>query len=277
MRRSLCQSVRLWFWVVLLAAAGCDRPESLPFAAETDEPNFRRGQQLVKTGREQEALAAYLKVIEKRGEDAPESHLEAGLIYQQHIKDPLAAIYYFRKYLELKPNSPQSELVRQRIDAATRDFARTLPAQPFESTMEKADLTELVDKLQRENNQLKEELAAARAAPPAGGAPSAAGETPAARDDNVPAAPAEVEPAVITIRTHPASPANRGAAAAGSRPPAGAVAAGRRHTVGPGDTLMKIAQHYYGSRSRWRDIFNANRDVMKSESSLKPGMELKIP
>ena len=95
----------------------------------------------------------------------------------------------------------------------------------------------------------------------------------------MPAAPAEAAPTVVTIRTHPAAPANRGTVATGSRPPAGAatVAAGRRHTVGPGDTLMKLAQRYYGSRSRWRDIFNANRDVMKSESSLKPGMELKIP
>jgi len=31
------------------------------------------------------------------------------------------------------------------------------------------------------------------------------------------------------------------------------------------------------NRARWRDIYAANRNVMKSESDLKVGMELKIP
>jgi nucleoid-associated protein YgaU len=51
----------------------------------------------------------------------------------------------------------------------------------------------------------------------------------------------------------------------------------RRVTVGKGDTLFSLAQRYYGNRSRWRDIYAANRDVMKSESDLRLGMEIKIP
>jgi len=76
---------------------------------ETNEPYYRQGDQLKRQGRYQEALAAYLKVIEKRNEDAPESQLEAGLIYQQYLKDPIYAIYHFRKYLELEPNSRQAD------------------------------------------------------------------------------------------------------------------------------------------------------------------------
>ena len=63
----------------------------------------------------------FLKVIQKRGlNESPESHLEVGLLYQFHFKDPIAAIFHYRKFRELKPNSPQADLVRQRIDAATR-------------------------------------------------------------------------------------------------------------------------------------------------------------
>ncbi|HKB89902.1 MAG TPA: hypothetical protein VKC60_05230, partial [Opitutaceae bacterium] len=145
-----------------LLVAGCQRSDSTGFGAETDEPDYRRGQQLVKAGRQQEALTAFLNVIEKRGEDAPESHLEVGLIELQYVKDPIAAIYHFRKYLELKPNSQQADLVRQRIETAMRDFARTLPAQPLENQIDRLDLMELVDKLKRENDQLKADLAAAR-------------------------------------------------------------------------------------------------------------------
>ncbi|MFI5357049.1 MAG: LysM peptidoglycan-binding domain-containing protein [Opitutales bacterium] len=52
---------------------------------------------------------------------------------------------------------------------------------------------------------------------------------------------------------------------------------GRRHTIVKGDTLFSLAQRYYGNRSKWRDIYDANRDQLSSENSLRIGMELKIP
>src|SRR3954464_11791979 len=145
--------------VLALVLAGCSDSEHVNTAAELDEPNYREGQSFLKTGRRQEALAAFLKVISKRGDDAPESHLEVGLLYSQHINDPLSAIYHFKKYLALRPNSPQAPLVRQRIDAATREFARTLPAQPLEGQPQRVDLVAALDKLKQENDALKQELA----------------------------------------------------------------------------------------------------------------------
>ena len=61
--------------VALLLATGCERGDLQSFSSEADEPNYRQIQQLVKQGRSQEALAAYLKVNAKRGESAPETHL----------------------------------------------------------------------------------------------------------------------------------------------------------------------------------------------------------
>ncbi|HVT72103.1 MAG TPA: peptidoglycan-binding protein, partial [Lacunisphaera sp.] len=139
--------------------AGCSENERPSYANETDEPAYREGAALLKAGRKQEALNAFLKVIAKRGDDAPESHLEAGLLYLQHINDPLAAIYHFKKYLMLRPNSAQAPLVRQRIDAATREFARTLPAQPLENQLQRVDLVATLDRLKQENEALKRELA----------------------------------------------------------------------------------------------------------------------
>jgi tetratricopeptide (TPR) repeat protein len=277
-----------------LALSACSDNEKLSYATEADEPNYREGQSLLKAGRRQEALTAFLKVIDKRGDDAPDSHLEVGLLYLQHINDPLSAIYHFRQYLALRPNSPQAPLVRQRIDAATREFARTLPAQPLDGQLQRVDLVAALDRLKQENETLKEELADLKAgrAIPGGGAAGAAPEAdesssvapltfnvetmptvrtrppPAERPRPAPAAP----PPAPAPRTAPA-PARPSAAVAVSRTPAG----GRRHTVQPGDTLSKLSQQYYGTRAKWRDIFAANRDVMRNESDLKIGMQLKIP
>lgn len=309
--------------IALLLATGCERGDNLSISSEADEPAYRDGKQLVKQGRSQEALASFLKVIAKRGDSAPESHLEAGLLYLQEVKDPLAAIYHFRKYLELLPNSRQAPLVKQRIDVALREFAKTLPAQPMESRRERDELVEQIGQLQRENEELRGELAALRggvATPtirtrgPIDEAPvadnSSASQTAPRNDDGsrpfiVPprpepaqssqgAAPASTEESPVTLapepspvqadnsasvvqlarsRTNPPSQTMR-TVPTKPTPPAGG---GRVHTVVKGDTLFSIAQRYYGSRSRWRDIYSANRDQLPSENALRLGMQLRIP
>jgi lipopolysaccharide biosynthesis regulator YciM len=132
--RSVFTAVILALLVVAgwVGMTGCQPNENLPFASEVDEPHYRRGMQLLRSGRSQEALEAFLKVVAKRGGDAPESHLECGILYLQHIKDPVAAIYHFNKYLALRPNSPQAARTRELIETAKKEFARTLPSEPFE-------------------------------------------------------------------------------------------------------------------------------------------------
>jgi hypothetical protein len=292
--------------VLMIGWAGCGDSERFSYATETDEPSYREGTSLLKAGRRHEALTAFLKVIDKRRDDAPESHLEVGLLYAQHINDPLSAIYHFRKYLALRPNSPQAPLVRQRIDAAIRDFARTLPAQPLDSAqMQRVDLVATLDRLKQENEALKVQLAELRAnrglpVPSAAALPEAAVAAPEGEGLNFSLDSAQT---VQTVRTRPSTPAAAPTRPAASTPapvvrtappptapvvarpitPAPATRAtppaapGRRHTIKPGDTLFKLAQQYYNNRSKWRDIYAANRDVMKSETDLRAGMVLKIP
>ncbi|HEV3029589.1 MAG TPA: hypothetical protein VG457_18570 [Planctomycetota bacterium] len=151
--------------LALAAGPGCGG-DSPSLSSEMDDSNYREGQQMEHQGRWDEALAAYLKVIDRRGDAAPESDLEVGLIYLNHIKDPIYAIYYFRKYVELEPNSKQAGYVRGQIEAARRDFARALPGQPLESQTEHLGVEEQVERLQRENDDLRAENAALRAGGP---------------------------------------------------------------------------------------------------------------
>jgi tetratricopeptide (TPR) repeat protein len=256
-------------WLLALLAAGCARSDRLSLGAETNDPQYRRGQQFLKQGRNQEALGAFLKVIEERGDDAPESHLEAGLLYQQHFKDPISAIYHFRKYLEVLSNSRQADLVRQRIDAAMRDFARSLPGQPLENQTARFELLGKIDQLQQENQKLKDELAALGQGGAAAPVSAASGPvTMRITGFN----PSPAGPAGVAVR--PVPPPRQPAAVPAGPPPA---AAGRRHVVAQGDTLYKIAQRYYGSGAKWPEILEANRDQLKSENSVRPGMELRIP
>lgn len=51
----------------------------------------------------------------------------------------------------------------------------------------------------------------------------------------------------------------------------------RTYTVAKGDSLSHIAQHFYGKASRWRAIFEANRDQLDDPDRITPGQVLKIP
>ncbi len=270
--------------LLALGLGGCGDNDRLGYASEPDEPSYREGQSLLKSGRRQEALTAFLKVIDQRRDDAPESHLEVGLLYVQHINDPLSAIYHFRKYLALRPNSPQAPLVRQRIDAAIREFARTLPAQPLENQAQRIDLVATLDRLKQENEALKQQLADAKAGRGLPGLPAMGGAVPLTA---APAGPINFTVDTLpTVRTRPAPvappratlvPAVTPPAPRQTAPAPAATTGPRKHIIRPGDTLSKLAQQYYNNRAKWRDIYAANRNVMTSESDLKVGTELKIP
>jgi LysM repeat protein len=51
----------------------------------------------------------------------------------------------------------------------------------------------------------------------------------------------------------------------------------RTYTVQSGDTLGKISIRFYGTSQRYMDIYNANRDVLSTPSSLRVGQTLRIP
>lgn len=258
---------------------GCNRLPEGEAVAEVNEPAYEEGKRLIRQGREQAALAEFSRVIATRKDGAPESHLEVGLLYQLEVKEPIAAIYHFRRYLELKPNSPQADLVRQRIDAATRDFARTLPAQPLENQTMRKDLLDVVDQLQRENTRLKDEVATLR-----GNRSTSRGTVadlsvgPANSGAGLPAAPTA---APTPFSRAPISAATDRAVARPQRPaestPPPTAEPTRIHTVVKGDTLYGLARHYYSDSTRAQDIYAANRNKMRSQNDLQVGMRLVIP
>lgn len=50
-----------------------------------------------------------------------------------------------------------------------------------------------------------------------------------------------------------------------------------QYCVGEGDTLGTIAQRHLGRFARWEEIYNLNRDQLKTQDALKLGMILKMP
>ncbi len=284
----------------LLLGAGCGDRDGAPLPAETDEPIYVQGVTLKRQGRHGEALTAFLKVIERRGErGAAESHFEAGDIFLNHAKDPAEAYHHFRKYLELQPNSKQADLVRGQVDKAKREFWRQLAGRSVDDPAQsvRVQITEEVSKLRRENDELRAELSVLR-----GG-----GATPVNRPARMITLPAETTiqsppPAVPTVGIADSpikpAPAPRQATTAavapsmiqaappqktGVRPATTGVNAsrtvavappsgGRTHTVKPKESIFGISKQY-GVKMEDLAAANGIRDMSK----VPVGTVLKIP
>ena len=78
----------------------------------------------------------------RRVTQSPKSHLEAGrlLLALSDRKDPVAAIYHFRRFLLLQPNAREAKMVEQLIVTAEREIIRKLPGEPYGNYLESIDL-----------------------------------------------------------------------------------------------------------------------------------------
>jgi lipopolysaccharide biosynthesis regulator YciM len=265
---------RLGIFILLVVAfAGCAQGPASGILSEQEEVAFRRGKQRLREGQPDEALQAFLSVIEHRPQ-APESHLEAGLLYLNRFNEPVLAIYHFNEYLRLRGNTEQAERVRQLIVTAKKEFARSLPAAPFGGEIDKLDLKELLDKTRAENESLKAELLkdreeiehtkaveAARLALLSSPAPSGSGGVGLS-----------VSPKVAQNAAKPGSTLSSGSSAAAAK-----NSSPRQYTVQDGDTLSIIAKKFYGASSRWKEIAEANKDTLPNPKKLKLGQVLTIP
>jgi nucleoid-associated protein YgaU len=231
---------------------------------ETDERGYRRGKSLLREGRKDEALSAFLAVAQARP-DAAESNLEAGLLYLNHVRDPVASIHHFRQYLGIKPNGEHAEFVGELITTARKEFARTLPGEPFGPQVDRADLMSSLNAMRQENQRLRQEVVDLRGQlETAQLALQRAQRELANRSGTMPIASGPVAPIVIDTSTRREARATE-------------TEGTRYYTVQAGDTLSRISQQVYGTSGRWSEIFEANRDQMASPNSLRVGQRLRIP
>lgn len=252
----------LGMWAVLFWA-GCERAPEI--VDETETRAYRRAKSLLKEGRDEQALTAFLEVIDSR-QIAPESHLEAGLIYLNDIQDPLSAIYHFQRYLQFKGSGERAETVRELIGTAQKEFLRSIPGDPFGDELRRLDLSEKFADVSDENENLRKEIVSLRQQLDAVQKRSTQLEAAlreARASGNV---PREVAPIVVA----PSSGSGTSSPVAREERPS-------TYVVQAGDTLSLISRKVYGTPSRWADIYRANRDVLPSADALKVGQELRIP
>ena len=59
--------------------------------------------------------------------------------------------------------------------------------------------------------------------------------------------------------------------------PTGTTGQSQTYVVVSGDSLSKIAKHFYGDANKWHRIHEANSDQIKNPDLIHPGQKLTIP
>jgi len=215
---------------------GACRPAEEKWSEERDY-TYRQGQQLLREGREQDALEKFLEVI-RQHPPAPRSQLQCGRIYWETLEDPVFALYHFRQFLKVAPeDARERELVPRWIGALRKMFLKQ--CHPHSLYRQYANgFPVLLQGLREENARLKQRVLELER--PAGGQP----DPPEPRD---------------TFRSEPPS------------------ARRRFYVVQEGDTLSVISQKVFGDAGHWPAIFEANREQLSQPDQLWVGQRLLLP
>ncbi len=270
--------------VASILLSGCD----LLTISQTSR-HMREGNDAMSRGEVQRAVQHYESALDGTMLSA-EAHYRLGLLYEDQLKNPVAALHHFERYLELAPQGQFATDVKTYADRLRLTIVSNLADGSIIPAREAA-------RLKNENLELQKQVAELRR-----GQQASRGTSSESRPAAPVARPAAPPPAMVVAATPPPAPvpvatpepevrravpvhvatATDAVSSAGVQPvqpaaPAAAASAPRMHTVVKGDTLAGISRKYYGKAGQWQKIADANKETLPDPTKLKIGMELKIP
>ena len=265
----LTKIAMLSVFVMFLALSGCG-PKN-----EKAHPLFRKAEHCVNNGEYEDAVANYEKYL-KVNPDSAKTHYKLAELYLDNIDDPFYAIYHFRQFLKLTPNSPDRDLIEKWIDSAEkkmverineRDPSAVSKEEVEQLKEENAKYREYLMKLKKQNAQLRRKLTDSVVLD--------------SGDEDIPQPlPESEELSGDTVSPNSMSlddklPEKKQVKDSSSIEQEQEIL--KIYKVKQGDSLSKISREVYGSSRYYHTIFEANRDTMPTEASLKIGQKLRIP
>lgn len=235
--------------LVGIALGGC-----APGQGQSDdekEPHFVLGMSKVNAMDYQGAIEAFEESLEVNPQSAV-AHFELGLLYEEKVPDPAAAIYHYERYLKLNPDASNADVIKQHIEACKRQLAADVLGLPSSSAAQRQleQLAEQNRELQQRVDQLQETVKQW----------NAYYASRLAAGSNAP------------IQNNVVTPPAATAGAAQTKPVPPKTAQPRTHKVVVGEYLAGIARKYGVKLS---DLEAANPGV--NPSLIHPGQVLNLP
>lgn len=231
------------FFLCACLLTACDSPRR--DVAEENNPHIQKAQQQAGMKQWDKAIHQYEIALENHPEYA-KPHMDLALIYHQHKKNYIRAIYHYERYMEKRPDSDKAKMVGGWI----RQAKILLAAEVGQTSR---GINEEIIRLKKENNLLRNQIQlAARKRRPA---------TPIIEPQLPP--PVLASAPVIPRRIASSTPSASGTP--------------KTYTVRAGDTLSKISRSIFGTSGKWKEIYEVNRNQMRTANDLKEGQVIALP
>jgi tetratricopeptide (TPR) repeat protein len=229
-----------------LMLCGCGKNAKSLDEKEERNPLVKQGQAYMEIKDYNKAEAAFKQAIENKPSMA-RPYLDLATIYHQHKPDYISSIFYYKRYLELRPDSEKTEFINEQIKKVQMALANVILTQSGA-----VQAMQELKKLQQENADLKQQLAKYQKTSPLKAAT---------------ATPTTSVPQKTVTETGPKT----------ATPMSTAQSTHKIYHVVSGDTLSSIASKFYGDSGKWDTIYQANKDRMKSAKDLRVGQTIVIP
>ncbi len=265
-------------WILVLAWVTSCSPKGDSTFVEVRDSTYLEGKQRIREGDYEGALESFLEVVQTQAY-SPESHLEAGVILLQQLEDPISAIYHFNQYLQQKPESREAPLVAELILSARKEFAASLPANPFKNAVSRMELMETISALKNQIAELNAELQRleARNAELESRLVGAKDTIDGIFDSRRVAADGTEGEVTVEVQELNLSETELASLNSITSHQSDQSQIPDRYQVKAGDSLYAISMKIYGDANHIQAIFQANRNILKSANDLRPGQILVLP
>ncbi len=224
--------------VALFVLSGCSVDIGALDEKDQTSSYARRAADRYEEGDSAGAVELYRKALEE-DPGLARAHLDLALVLHDSQKDYVGAVYHYRRYIELRPESQKKKMIENRMRLAGQSFAGSVLGNreggnvPIIKSLEeeKKTLLEKIDLLERKNAALKDKILQKQSL----NAPSAGSGEKTSRKGR------------------------------------------RTYQVRKADTLQGIALLFYNDAGRWEDIYRKNKSIIKDPVILVVGQVLEIP
>jgi len=246
-------------FAVTVGVSGC-LPSGQRAADEQKEPHFLAGKARANALDYKGAMEAFDKTLEVNPRNGS-AHFELALLCEREETDLAGAIYHFDRYLRLRPNAENADIVKDRLLRCKQLLASgVLPVSPT------PNMQRDLERLTAENRELKRQVEAWQAyyASHPQAVPSSAGTLAVSSSAGSSSASAPA--------SQPTQPAQAATSSEADSSRQATVSAARKHTVRAGESPYSIAKRY---GVKLDALLAANPDV--EPRRLKIGQLLNIP
>lgn len=175
-------------------------------------------------------------------------HYELGLLFDDKLKEPVSALHHYRRFLRMSEDVPRKREVQEFVSRIELVLATRTADSGILTKREGARLKNENLELRQQLTDIRAELAAEKKKPKATPTPGAKAGTTSER----------INPATVEAESRVGKET-------------------RTYTVQTGDTLASISRKFYNTPQRWKDIADANHNLLQGTVNLQVGQVLIIP